>query len=125
MKLLIDMNLSPAWVQFLANAGFESQHWSEIGNAYAPDTEIFDYAGANGLVVFTHDLDFGALLATRRSRRPSVIQVRTQDVLPAAIGDMIVRALYASRSHLEAGALVHGWTRTGIEFGCFQFSQSQ
>lgn len=106
MKLLIDMNLSPQWVQFLKSAGFESQHWSEIGEAYAPDSEILDYASVNGLVIFTHDLDFGVLLATRKLRQPSVLQVRTQDVLPAAIGEMILRALHASRSHLEAGALV-------------------
>jgi predicted nuclease of predicted toxin-antitoxin system len=65
-----------------------------------------DYASAYGLVIFTHDLDFGALLANRKTRQPSVIQVRTQDFLPTAIGLMVARALSASRSHLEAGALV-------------------
>jgi predicted nuclease of predicted toxin-antitoxin system len=106
MKLLIDMNLSPLWVQFLADSGFDSIHWSEIGQSFAPDSEIMDYAGAHGLVIFTHDLDFGTLLAYRKTRQPSVIQVRAQDVLPAAIGEMVVRALHASRPHLEAGALV-------------------
>jgi len=52
-----------------------------------------DYAGDNGFVIFTHDLDFGALLASRKSRQPSVIQIRTQDTLPTAIGEMVVRAL--------------------------------
>ena len=106
MKLLIDMNLSPLWVRFLAGAGFDSKHWSEIGQPSAPDTRILDYAGTHGLGIFTHDLDFGALLATRKTRQPSVIQIRTQDVLPASIGGMVVRALRASRSRLEAGALV-------------------
>jgi predicted nuclease of predicted toxin-antitoxin system len=80
MKLLIDMNLSPLWVQFPADSGFASIHWSSIGRASAPDTQIMDYASANGLIIFTHDLDFGALLANRKSRQPSVIQIRTQDV---------------------------------------------
>ncbi len=40
MKLLIDMNLSPDWVEFLSNAGFESVHWSTVGAATAPDAEI-------------------------------------------------------------------------------------
>jgi predicted nuclease of predicted toxin-antitoxin system len=65
-----------------------------------------DYARENGLFVFTHDLDFGALLAQELSRGPSVIQIRTQDVLPKAIGDMVVRALHVARPHLESGALV-------------------
>jgi len=106
MKLLIDMNLSPVWVQFLADSGFESVHWSSIGRPSAPDTQIMDYASANGMVIFTHDLDFGALLASRKTRRPSVLQVRTQDVLPTAIGQIVVRALHTSRAHLETGALV-------------------
>jgi predicted nuclease of predicted toxin-antitoxin system len=106
MKLLIDMNLSPLWVEFLADSGVDSIHWSDIGQPAAPDTQIMDYASANGLVVFTHDLDFGALLARRKTRQPSVVQIRAQDVLPAAIGGMVVRALRASRSHLESGALV-------------------
>jgi predicted nuclease of predicted toxin-antitoxin system len=106
MKLLIDMNLSPLWVWFLADAGFDSVHWSSIGQPSAPDTQIMDYASANGLVIFTHDLDFGALLASRRTCRPSVIQIRTQDLLPAAIGRIVVRALHTSRPYLETGALV-------------------
>lgn len=60
MKLLIDMNLSPLWVEFLAGSGFESIHWSDVGQASGPD----------------------------------------------AIGKIVVRALHASRSQLEAGALV-------------------
>ena len=106
MKLLIDMNLSPLWVGFLAGAGFESIHWSAIGHAAALDHQIMDYASANGFVVFTHDLDFGALLAKRKTRQPSVIQARVQDIMPAAIGDMVVRALRASRIQLEEGAPV-------------------
>jgi predicted nuclease of predicted toxin-antitoxin system len=80
MKILIDMNLSPSWVQFLVTRGFGAVHWSSIGEISAPDALILEYAASNGFVVFTHDLDFGMLLAARKSRGPSVIQVRTQDV---------------------------------------------
>ena len=59
-----------------------------------------------GFVVLTHDLDFGAMLGTRRSLQPSVIQVRAQDVLLSVIGEIVLRALRASSSNLEAGALV-------------------
>ena len=30
MQVLVDMNLSPGWVGFLAEAGFEAVHWSEV-----------------------------------------------------------------------------------------------
>jgi predicted nuclease of predicted toxin-antitoxin system len=106
MKILIDMNLSPLWAGFLCAHGHAGIHWSEVGSARATDREILDYAAANGMVVLTHDLDFGLLLAARRARGPSVIQVRTQDVLPSAVGATVLRAVEASLSHLQRGALV-------------------
>jgi hypothetical protein len=63
MKLLLDMNLSPDWVTTLIQAGWETVHWSSIGDFRANDSEIMAWAKQNGHVVFTHDLDFGSLLA--------------------------------------------------------------
>jgi predicted nuclease of predicted toxin-antitoxin system len=106
MKLLVDMNLSPRWVLFLEQHGFEAVHWADLGAATAPDEEIMDYAVAHSLVVFTHDLDFGRLLALQRSGGPSVVQIRTQDVLPAKAGLFVVNALNSARTYLASGALV-------------------
>jgi len=49
-----------------------------------------NWARSNGYVVFTHDLDFGSVLAATQAQAPSVIQVRTQDVLPAHLGSVVV-----------------------------------
>jgi predicted nuclease of predicted toxin-antitoxin system len=106
MKILIDMNLSPRWVPVLENAGFEAVHWSTIGDHRASDRVIMDYAGANGYVVFTHDLDFGAILAATEAQSPSVIQVRIQNVDADYLGPTVVALLRQCRRHLEAGALV-------------------
>jgi hypothetical protein len=35
MKLVVDMNLSPDWVQILVEKGFEALHWSSVGKASA------------------------------------------------------------------------------------------
>lgn len=106
MKILVDMNLSPRWVSFLAVHGFEALHWSTVGEPSAADAEILAFAVANRYVVFTHDLDFGMLLANHRTSGPSVIQVRSQDVLPSAIGQAVLRAIRATQAQLEQGALV-------------------
>jgi len=37
MKILIDMNLSPSWVEFFKSAGVDAVHWSTIGNPKAED----------------------------------------------------------------------------------------
>ena len=106
VKLVLDMNLSPEWVPFLRERGVEAVHWSAVGNPRAPDTEIMQWARDNEAVVFTHDLDFGILLAHTNAGRPSVIQVRTQDVSPNHLGKTIATVLEDHRAALETGALV-------------------
>lgn len=106
MKILIDMNLSPDWEVSLRDAGFESVHWSRVGNPKASDETIMDYARAHGYVVFTHDLDFGAILAATHAEGPSVVQVRTQDVDPVPLSKVVVSLLHKCREYLERGALI-------------------
>ena len=64
------MNLSPRWVGAFIDAGFEAVHWSAVGSTNAPDEDIMLYAMQNELVIFTHDLDFGTLLALSQQARP-------------------------------------------------------
>ncbi len=89
-----------------ATKGIEAVHWTAVGDPRAPNEELLRYAREHGYVVFTHDLDFGALLALTRAHGPSVIQVRAQNVSPDAIGDMVARVLSEQASALESGALV-------------------
>jgi predicted nuclease of predicted toxin-antitoxin system len=106
MKILIDMNLSPKWVAVLEEAGRQAIHWSSVGPQNAPDHEILSYAKSKGYVVFTHDLDFGAILAATKADCPSVIQVRTQDVSPQHLSPLVLSALSQFEAYLEEGALV-------------------
>lgn len=106
MKLLVDMNLSPRWVSVLADAGVEATHWSMLGLISAPDSEIMAYAKLNEYVVLTHDLDFGAILAATHGEKPSVVQIRAEDVSPDVIGAQVVIALRQMAPELEEGALI-------------------
>jgi predicted nuclease of predicted toxin-antitoxin system len=106
MKLLIDMNLSPRWVDTLANAGVEATHWSLLGAHNALDSEIMSYAHANDYVVLTHDLDFSAILAATQGEKPSVVQIRAEEVSPEAIGSQVIIALRQMATELENGALL-------------------
>lgn len=106
MMLLVDMNLSPDWIPALDGSGYPAIHWSTVGDPRAADVAIFAWAGANSCVVFTHDLDFGAILAATGARGPSVVQLRAQDVTPAAMLSAVVGALATYGTHLEAGALL-------------------
>lgn len=106
MKLLVDMNLSPRLVDLLSDAELEAIHWSTIGDPRASDLKIMEWARTEGYVIVTHDLDFGAILAATNAQYPSVLQVRTQNVVPEHIGPILMAALQQYRSQLEAGALV-------------------
>lgn len=65
-----------------------------------------EWAVANDYVVFTHVLDFGALLAVTRAQGPSVIQIRTQDVMGHSLKDRLVQLLGEYELTLESGALI-------------------
>jgi predicted nuclease of predicted toxin-antitoxin system len=106
MKLLIDMNLSPAWVGYLVSEGFEAAHWSSVGDPTASDRQLTDYAQAGGWVILTHDLDFGAILAASGRAGPSVMQIRADDLSLDAIGAAVVAAMRQLTESLTAGALV-------------------
>ena len=106
MKILVDMNLSPLWVEVFAKYGIESKHWSTVGNPRATDQFIMQWALEYGYIVFTNDLDFGALLAATQAQFPSVIQIRTQDLFPQSLEKIMIDALTRFQSELESGALV-------------------
>jgi len=106
MKILIDMNLSPQWIEEFRRQGWHSVHWATVGDPRAPDETIMSWARENDYIVFTHDLDFGALLALTHAEGPSVIQVRTQDVMPHNLGFRLIKVLEQNESLLKKGALI-------------------
>lgn len=106
MKILVDMNLSPRWVDLLTNAGMKAAHWSTLGPANAPDAVIMAFARANDYVVLTHDLDFSAILAATHGDKPSVVQIRADDISPGAIGKPLIDALNQMAGELYRGTLL-------------------
>src|SRR5437588_5729955 len=106
MKILIDMNLSPDWVNVFADENITSVHWSTVGDPRAEDTAIIQYAQANDYVILAHDLDFGTILALNHATGPSVIQVRTQDILPSQLVKTLVSVLRENETFLEKASLI-------------------
>jgi predicted nuclease of predicted toxin-antitoxin system len=106
MRLLVDMNLSPRWVELLTSAGVEAVHWSTVGASNAADTEIMAFAKGNDFVVLTHDLDFSAILAATHGAKPSVVQVRADNLSSELLGSLVVTALKQMAVELEHGALL-------------------
>lgn len=106
MKLLLDMNLSPLWLEALRSAGHEPIHWSHVGPPNAPDSHLMAWAAVNHCVVMTHDLDFAALLAASQANNPSVLLLRTRSTLPSRIGHLVLTVLRIHQQSLETGVIV-------------------
>jgi len=64
------------------------------------------YARANEFVVLTHDLDFAAILAATQGEKPSVAQIRSEQLNPEVIGKQVVSAFRQLALDLAQGALV-------------------
>jgi predicted nuclease of predicted toxin-antitoxin system len=67
---------------------------------------LFEWARENRAIIFTHDLDFGALLALTGMQEPSFFQIRMYDVLPGTLGARAVNLLRYFEKELNKGALI-------------------
>jgi predicted nuclease of predicted toxin-antitoxin system len=68
--------------------------------------EILTWAREHQFVLITNDLDFSAILAATFEQTPSVVQVRTQDLLSEVAVSIVVRAVEAYREAIAGGALL-------------------
>lgn len=106
MKLVVDMCLPPDLVRDLARSGYDTVHWSEVGDPAADDASIMEWAAVNGRTMITHDLDFGDLLFMSKDQAPSVIIVREKNTAPTHIAGPMIRILKNFEIDLTSGALV-------------------
>lgn len=60
MKLLFDQNLSPRLPRLLVDLYPDSLHITKLGMRDATDTQIWEYAKANGFAIVSKDSDFQA-----------------------------------------------------------------
>ena len=62
MKIVLDMNISPEWVEGLNGEDIHAVHWSNVASWRADDDEIVRWAAMNGHAILSKDLDFGGIL---------------------------------------------------------------
>jgi predicted nuclease of predicted toxin-antitoxin system len=101
--LLIDMNLTPRWVPALAA---EAVHWSVVGDVGESDWVICEYARERGFVLVTNDLDFPRILAHTLNRKPRIILLRGEPLVPELRGEGLIRAIAECSAELDAGAIL-------------------
>jgi len=68
--------------------------------------EITKFAKDNDFIILTHDLDYGAILFVTNGQKPSVVQLRINDIYPEIDADSLISALNFVKTELENGALL-------------------
>ncbi len=102
----MDLNFPPSLALALCAAGVDAVHWSSVGAATAPDSEILEWARATGSVLLTKDLDFPVMLAATGVSAPSVLLVREADAMGPDLLGTLLAALRQCRAALRDGAIV-------------------
>lgn len=105
MKFLGDMGISPQSIAFLREQGLEAVHLHELGLEQLPDADIVKKAQEEGLIVLTHDLDFGELLALSGANAPSVVIFRLQNMRPNNVNRYLRILVTEHQTALNEGAI--------------------
>lgn len=81
-------------------------HWADVGPIGASDAELMAFAAKRDYVVLSQDLDFSTILAATSGTKPSVVQIRSDNLDPEVIGTNVVTALRQLEDELKSGAVV-------------------
>lgn len=106
MKFLLNENLPPSLTKELILIGWDTQHIKDVGLTGKPDTHIVEFAKVNGLVIITHDLDYGRIVSLSGQKEPSVLTFRLDKISTAILFNLIKQNKLQLEHYLQLGALL-------------------
>ena len=100
------MGISPETGEYLKELGYDTIHLIGENMEKASDSEILDKALNEKRVILTHDLGFGKLLASSRTKLPSVVIFRLKNMRPENVNKVCDKIIDRFIGALEKGAIL-------------------
>jgi predicted nuclease of predicted toxin-antitoxin system len=93
ISFLADENISPETADHLAGLGFSCHSLRREGPWRLTDREIAAMARRDGLVILTHDLDFGEIFYLAQESQIGIIVLRLHQQTVETVNDILTRFL--------------------------------
>jgi len=106
LEFLANMNISSLTVKELRKLGWNIIRVSEVLSNKSKDLEILNYARDHNKILITHDLDFSMLLAVGGYEKPSVINLRLENVKPGDVTKRIIEVVSKLEGELGKGVVI-------------------
>lgn len=106
MRFLGDVPIARATLEFLRAQGHDCLSTRSRLPANAPDTDIVRLATDEDRIILCFDLDFAAIVAVSRARRPSVVTLRLTRRNAAAVNERLASVIPNLGQELADGVLV-------------------
>ena len=103
MKLLFDRNLSPRLPRLLEDLYPDSADIRDLGMRDATDTQIWEYAKANGFAIVSKDSDFQERSVLFGSP-PKVVWIRAKNCTTTQLQDVLRTAFPIIKKFVQADA---------------------
>lgn len=100
------MNIPCDWAELLNNSGWHTETVRSIEPQPQTDADVVQLARDRGAVLFTHDMEWGAILPLTTDKGPSVFQIFSKELVLEKIGPTVIRVLREVEPLLEKGALL-------------------
>jgi predicted nuclease of predicted toxin-antitoxin system len=106
MRLLADLHIAPATVEFLRRLGHDVVRVSDVMPATSTDAAIVAEAARQQRIILTQDLDFSAIVALARLAHPSIVTLRLSSSRIERVNAVLETVLPAVQQELLAGAVI-------------------
>jgi len=106
VKIVLDMNLSSRFADWLRKRGVDAIRWHELGETNESDGKILEWCRQNSACLISQDADFSKILFESGADRPSVIHLRDCNPVALETWERVLALLHGQARNLASGCLL-------------------